>query len=172
MSFTQEAIPAVISRQTLERYGADAPFRHWSVIRQWVEDIFTRGGHDELVEFSTTVEKAEKQGQQWNLTFRKEAPGSLVNEWRVEKFDAVVVASGHYNLPYIPDIIGLPEYEDRYPGSIRHCKHYRSADEFRGKVSKTHFQIRFTSPSLLNLHDIECCRSRRVRLCIRCPTRD
>lgn len=136
MSFTQEGIPAVLSQQTLERYGPDAPFRHWPIVRQWVEDIFTRGGHDKLVEFNTTVEKVEKHDQKWVLTLRKETPQDTTDEWWAEEFDAVVVASGHYNLPYIPDIPGLSEYEDRYPGSIRHSKHYRSVDEFRNKVSE------------------------------------
>ena len=159
MCFTREEIPAVLSEQTLERYGPDAPFRHWPVIRRWVEDIFTRGGHDKLVEFNTTVERAEKRGYEWILTLRKQDPGDTTDQWWMEKFDAVVVASGHYNVPYIPDIPGLPEYEDRYPGTIRHSKHFRSAEEYRDKVSD-HTNIE----SFPNLHEVERHRSWWLRL--------
>ena len=135
MCFTQEPLPEILSKQTLARYGPGAPFRHRSVVRDWVEKIFTRGGHDKLVEFNTTVEKAEKQDDKWILTLRKESPGQKTDYWWQESFDAVVVASGHYNIPYIPNIPGLAEYEDRYPGTIRHSKHFGLASAYQDKVS-------------------------------------
>lgn len=134
MCFTQEPIPKVISSRTLSNYGPDAPFRQRGIIRDWVEDIFIRGGHQNLIEFGTTVELAVKRGEAWVLTLRKVLPGSTKNNWWQEVFDAVVVATGHFSLPYIPDIPGLLEYDDKFPGRIRHSKHYRSKEEFQGKV--------------------------------------
>ncbi len=61
MSFTQEPIPNILSKRTLAQYGPNAPFRQRDVVRDWVEDIFTRGGHQNLVEYNTTVEHAVKQ---------------------------------------------------------------------------------------------------------------
>ncbi|KIW57705.1 hypothetical protein PV05_02267 [Exophiala xenobiotica] len=143
MCFTKEPIPEILSERTLAQYGSNAPFRHREVIRGWVEDIFVRGGTLELIEFNTTVERAEKKGHEWILTLRKETPGSKKNYWWQEVFDALVVATGHFSLPYVPSIPGLAEYDEKYPGSIKHSKHFRSVDEFRGKLEYCILRINF-----------------------------
>lgn len=136
MSFTQEPLAKTISQQTLQRYGSCAPFRHHSVIEEWVKEIFMRNGSHDSVSFNTTVELAEKRGRKWTLTLRKELSESQQDEWWQEDFDAVIVASGHYSIPYIPDIPGLADYERRNPGSIQHSKHFRSATHYANKVCR------------------------------------
>ncbi|KAK3693298.1 hypothetical protein B0T22DRAFT_525709 [Podospora appendiculata] len=131
MSYTQEPFPTTLSPQTLAKYGPDAPYHHREVIREWVEGIFVRGGHDKLLSLSTTVERAEKKDGEWVLTLRKEHPGK--DYWWQEKFDALVVATGHYNVPWLPEIPGLVEYDAAFPGRIVHSKHFRSGEKFRGK---------------------------------------
>lgn len=134
MSFTQEPIPQVVSERMIALYGLDAPFRHRDIMRQWVEDILTRDNRKGMLEFDTTVELAEKVGNEWLLTLRKEVPRESVDSWWQERFDSLVVATGHYYLPYIPSIPGLADYDERYPGRIIHSKHYPTAENFRGKV--------------------------------------
>ncbi len=59
----------------------------------------------------------------------------LVSEdTRETQYDAVVVASGHYDVPYIPDIKGMASWNQQYPGTISHSKYYRSAEAFKNKV--------------------------------------
>lgn len=135
MCFTQEPIPDIVSERALAQYGSNAPFRHREVIREWVEDIFVRGDNVSLIEFQTTVERVEKRGCEWVLTLRKEMPGDN-NYWWQEVFDALVVATGHFSLPYVPHIPDLAEYDQRFPGKIKHSKHFRSVDEFKGKVRR------------------------------------
>lgn len=134
MCFSQEPIPEVVSASSLARYGPDAPFRHREVMRQWVEDVFARENHGGLVEYGTTVELAEFRDDEWVLTLRKPSSDPRKDRWWRESFDKLVVATGHYYLPYIPTIPGLAEYTERYPGRIKHSKHYRTAEEFRNKV--------------------------------------
>lgn len=131
MSFTQEPFPAKLSARSLSEYGPGAPFRHHSAIREWVEGVFARGGHEKLLELNTTVERAEKTGGEWVVTLRKETLGR--NFWWQERFDALVVATGHYNVPWFPSIDGLVEYDRKFPGVILHSKHFRSAAKFRDK---------------------------------------
>ncbi|KAI2641672.1 FAD/NAD(P)-binding domain-containing protein [Hypomontagnella submonticulosa] len=131
MSYTQEPFPNTLSARTLAEHGPGAPFRHHAVIREWVEGIFARGGHEKLVELNTTVERAEKVGGEWVLTLRKEAGGR--NYWWRETFDALVVATGHYNVPWFPNIPGLVEYDRKFPGRIQHSKHFRTAGRYKGK---------------------------------------
>lgn len=113
-------------------YGTGAPFRDRETTRGWVEDIFVKNGNDKFLELGTTVERAVKEGDEWVLTLRKEGPGK--DYWWREWFDALVVATGHYNIPWFPDIPGLVEYDERFPGRIMHSKHFRSAHKFKGKV--------------------------------------
>ncbi|KAJ6256639.1 hypothetical protein Dda_8504 [Drechslerella dactyloides] len=49
-------------------------------------------------------------------------------------FDAVVAAMGHYNVPYIPPMAGMTEFEDRHPGSILHSKYFRTAHGYENKT--------------------------------------
>ena len=137
MAFSDHPFPDTVSERALERYGPDAPYRHREVIRRWVEDIFVRGGHEGLLELDTTVERAEKVDGEWVLTLRKEGTGSAKNYWWQERFDALVVATGHYDVPWFPDIKGLVEFDKRWPGRVQHSKHFRRGEEYRGKVSKS-----------------------------------
>ena len=55
--------------------------------------------------------------------------------WWHEDFDAVLVANGHYTVPWIPEIPGLQEFATKYPGKVEHSKGYRGPEKYRGKVS-------------------------------------
>lgn len=50
------------------------------------------------------------------------------------EFDAIVVGSGHYNDPFIPDIPGLVAFDQAHPGAISHSKFYRRPDDYKNKV--------------------------------------
>ncbi|KAK4160216.1 thiol-specific monooxygenase [Cladorrhinum sp. PSN259] len=136
MSYSDFPFPPTLSSRILSRYGKDAPFRHREVIRQWIENIFVTGGYFEKgwVELSTTVERAEKVNGEWVLTLRKEE-GLLGGKdyWWQEKFDALVVGTGHYNVPWIPDLLGLKEYDERWKGRVAHSKFFRRGDKYKGK---------------------------------------
>ncbi|KAI1841006.1 hypothetical protein JX266_012787 [Neoarthrinium moseri] len=131
MSFSKEPFPDTLSEHTLSEYGRGAPFRHHTTIRDWVEGIFGRNGYDKLVGLNTTVERAEKIGGEWVLTLRKEKQGR--NYWWREHFDGLVVATGHYNVPWFPQIDGLLDWDTKFPGSIVHSKHFRGPERFKGK---------------------------------------
>ncbi|KAI2629962.1 FAD/NAD(P)-binding domain-containing protein [Hypoxylon sp. NC1633] len=131
MQFSQESIPEERTEQSISIHGPDTPFRHWTVIRQYIEDLIQRRGYQDFVSYDTTVEKAEKVGGEWKLTLKK--GGHKTDYWWNEYFDAVVVASGHYAVPYIPLIEGLAEFERERPGSVMHSKHFRGRDAFKDK---------------------------------------
>lgn len=143
MCFSQEPIQEVVSERSLAQYGPDSPFRHRKLIREWIQDVFTRGKSTGLIQFNTTVELAEydRESAEWSLTLRREQPGKETDYWWQEKFDALVVASGHFYLPYVPDIPGLLEFDERFPGKIKHSKHYRSVEDYRDKVRKSHWRF-------------------------------
>lgn len=138
MCFSQEPIPEIVSERSLAQYGPDSPFRNRELIREWIEGVFIRGQTKHLIQFKTTVELAEydQKSAEWILTLRSEQPGKEADYWWQERFDALVVASGHFYLPYIPEVPGLLEFDERFPGRIRHSKHYRNVEDYRDKVRK------------------------------------
>lgn len=132
MSFSKEPIPETRSEWSTKTHGPDTPFRHWTVMQQYVSSLIRRRGYEDFVEYNTSVEKVEKVGNEWKVTLRKE--GEKSDYWWAEFFDAVVVANGHFNVPYIPKIKGLEEFEKQRPGSVLHSKMFRGREAFRGKV--------------------------------------
>ncbi|CAK7207882.1 monooxygenase [Sporothrix eucalyptigena] len=51
----------------------------------------------------------------------------------VEKFDAVLVAQGHYDITFVPHIANIEAFQEAHPGVLTHSKRYRNPDKFRGK---------------------------------------
>ncbi|CAJ0554688.1 Ff.00g132010.m01.CDS01 [Fusarium sp. VM40] len=131
MSYTQEPFPNKLSSQALAEYGPNAPVRHHSTIRDWIEAIFVRGGHGKLLELSTTVERVVKENHEWIVALRKVIDGR--NYWWQETFDTVVVASGHYNVPWFPVVEGFLGFDSKFPLAILHSKHFRGGAKFAGK---------------------------------------
>ena len=133
MEFSQEPIPVERSATSIARHGPDTPFRPWHTIQRYVQNLVDRKGYQDLVSYNTTVEFVSKVEGEWEVILRKSGGGS--DYWWKEYFDAVVVANGHYTIPYIPQIKGLQDFERRKPGSVIHTKAYRGRDAYLGKVS-------------------------------------
>ncbi|EFW99508.1 flavin-containing monooxygenase [Grosmannia clavigera kw1407] len=136
MAFSQEPIPAERSAWSVAMHGEDTPFRPWRVMRDYVEGLLSRRGYESVFAYGTTVERAAKIGNEWELTLRRssdDGEDATTDYWWTERFDAVVVASGHYAVPYVPAIDGLEAFAQRWPGSVLHSKQYRGRDAFAGK---------------------------------------
>ena len=133
-------IPTPVMRSSLLRWPEGTEeFVTQDVVRQYIEDIARQNGVLDAIEFDTRVESVTKSGDiQWTVQTRKlhrteSEPGYSFEE-KEWKFDAVVVASGHYNIPRVPDIPGLSTWKRRFLGRVRHSKVYRTPDPFEGKT--------------------------------------
>lgn len=81
-----------------------------------------------LFRFSTRVDRVEPQKDVWivsttDLTLGKQSD---------QEFDAVVIATGHYNVPYIPNIPGVDQLSRHT--KVMHSRDYRSPDLFKDKT--------------------------------------
>jgi cation diffusion facilitator CzcD-associated flavoprotein CzcO len=135
MAFTHTSFPEVNSAQSVARYGANNPTRPWQIVAGYLEDGFKNYRH--LLSLSTTVEKVQKFGNEWVLTLRKSDEkyrGKQQDYWWQETFDAIVAATGHYNVPNIPAIWGIDEAYKALPYKFEHSKSFRSEDHYVGKV--------------------------------------
>jgi cation diffusion facilitator CzcD-associated flavoprotein CzcO len=138
-------MPEERSKLSISHHGPDTPFRRWDVVKRYITSLVERRGYSDLISYNTTVELVEKVGAEWKVTLRKD--GEQSDYWWVEYFDAVVVASGHFWVPYIPPIEGLEEFEKARPGSVLHSKHFRGRKTFTGKASN-HFSCAHCSTML------------------------
>lgn len=111
------------------------------VVQKYIQKYISRNLKDERVLFKTgvVVEDIEKvYGKKdsipyhFRLTLRRDHNEAFDEFWQ-EDFDAVIVATGHYHIPKIPLIEGLPDVEKKLPGKVQHAKFYRSPDLYAGK---------------------------------------
>jgi cation diffusion facilitator CzcD-associated flavoprotein CzcO len=81
-------------------YGPFPP--HW-VPRHYLENYFSLHRADKLLVLNTTVEDVSRISgtRRWMLTLRRRDSVRHVDEWWKEEFDAVILANGHYSVPYV-----------------------------------------------------------------------
>ncbi|WWD22598.1 hypothetical protein CI109_107091 [Kwoniella shandongensis] len=104
-----------------------------SYVRNYVENF----GLDKLTSYNTRVEKAVKEGNTWILTLRKvidDGDDKAREEYWTEEFDALVVATGHYNAAYIPDLEGAEQWSAAWPNKVIHSQGYRVPEPYAGKT--------------------------------------
>ncbi|KAK6065318.1 thiol-specific monooxygenase [Seiridium cupressi] len=125
-------VPDIAMSFSDERF-AYGPFAPHYVPRQYVENYFSTHGVDKLLVLNTTVEdvsklpsKSSEDAEKWKLTLRKYDSARHVDIWWEEVFDAVILANGHYSIPYVPHVTGLENYIEKFPGRVVHSKYYRS----------------------------------------------
>ncbi|KAI0124205.1 hypothetical protein BJ170DRAFT_75777 [Xylariales sp. AK1849] len=87
-----------------------------------------------LIRFSTSVvdvklRLVEGAREQWDLRSRD----LLTDVESTATFDALVVASGHYSVTYVPELEGIREFDEAHPGVITHSKYYRTPGKYAGK---------------------------------------
>ncbi|KAL4794625.1 hypothetical protein BDV19DRAFT_379345 [Aspergillus venezuelensis] len=150
MDFTHTPFPGgevgSPSALSVERCGVGNATRSWTVVARYLLGIVER--YRDLIEFNTTVtsvEKPEGRNGKWRLTLRRqetkpqsqdqdgEVQGEGGDLWWQEEFNAVIVATGQYNVPYLPKIPGLDDAVKTHPGSLEHVNAFRSPEHYAGK---------------------------------------
>jgi cation diffusion facilitator CzcD-associated flavoprotein CzcO len=86
-----------------------------------------------LVQYRTQVINAEPTTQKPDSSWRVRIRQLETSKEEELEFDALIVANGHFIVPYIPDIIGIKEWNKRYPGQLNHSKYYRRPKDFTGQ---------------------------------------
>jgi cation diffusion facilitator CzcD-associated flavoprotein CzcO len=82
-----------------------------------------------LISFSQQVEDAHLVDERWEIVVKS----TITKETKRVEYDAIVVANGHYSVPYIPSLPGMEEFHDAHPSVIQHSKVYRSPASFVDK---------------------------------------
>ncbi|EEY16844.1 conserved hypothetical protein [Verticillium alfalfae VaMs.102] len=130
--FLETNIPHSLMNYTdLEFAQGSSLFPEHAVVKRYLEE-YGKGltPHLSLSTQILSVSKTDKDGA---TVWEVETLDLGTEEVKRFEFDAVMVASGHYNDPFIPEIKGLAEYNAAHPGVISHSKFYRNQLQFEGK---------------------------------------
>lgn len=115
-------------KETISKLGKDSPFRHYTEINAYLKDIAAM----DHIKLHTSVEKLEKSQNKWRLVLREFGQHDYIYE---KYYDRVIVASGHFDVPFIPQIPGLTEFLKLKDTIVLHSKQFRSRDLFAGKTT-------------------------------------
>ena len=109
-----------------EHFGKTIPsFPPREVLKDYILGRAKKSDVKKYIRFNTSVTKVKFDGSQFYLTSKNKIDNSITNEL----FDNVVIASGHFSVPFIPEYEGM----NNFPGRILHSHDFRDAEEFRNK---------------------------------------
>lgn len=114
-----------------------APIKPCDVVA-YLRDIAKTHCVEKHICFRTRVEAVRKNegDEKWRVHTSRllTTPTSYTQEREAQEFDAVVVATGRYSAPRVPDVPGLAQWKAWFPGRITHSKQYRSPAPYRGQT--------------------------------------
>ena len=109
-----------------EHFGKPIPsFPPREVLYDYILGRAKKGNLKKYIKFDTTVTNVSYNNDSFEISSIDKKSG----KHSTEKFDYLVVASGHFAVPYIPEYKGMSSF----PGRILHSHDFRDAEEFRGK---------------------------------------
>jgi cation diffusion facilitator CzcD-associated flavoprotein CzcO len=100
-------------------------------VQNYIEQYSQEVRH--LIQFQTQVlDLHQEPSSKWTIKTKSITPDNDA-EVSEHHFDAVVVANGHFNIPYIPKVTGIEAFSKAHPGTISHSKFYRLPEQYSGK---------------------------------------
>jgi len=111
-----------------EHFGKQiASYPPRAVLFDYIQGRVKKAGVRDWIRFSTTVRMVNYNTDKGNFTVTVH---DLKNDRMYsEEFDHVVVASGHFSVPNVPEYPGF----DKFNGRVLHAHDFRDAREFAGK---------------------------------------
>lgn len=109
------------------------PFVTHQNVLKYVENFAHDNDLLKYVRFNSNVEKVFKKGDSWYVTVCKIDKRNKNEIWYTEKFDAVVLAIGRFNIPFYPKIDGFQNFVRINPSIVLHSKSFRKTDDLKGK---------------------------------------
>src|SRR5690606_16464251 len=98
-----------------------------AVLWDYIDGRARKSDVKKLVRFSTAARWVEFHEDTQTFTVTVEDLANKVTY--SEEFDHVIVGSGHFSVPNVPDFAGI----ETFPGSLRHAHDFRGAEALTGK---------------------------------------
>ncbi|KAF7594618.1 hypothetical protein BBP40_008708 [Aspergillus hancockii] len=131
-------VPTPLIRVKLNAWPEGTPdFVSHNVIKDYIQDTSRKARVHDVTIYGARVKDLRKHGDKWEVlwsTVLEHDQSDAVKEVEeISTFDAVIVASGHYHAPRVPDIPGLSAAKTKWASRILHSKGYRKPDRFKNK---------------------------------------
>ena len=111
-----------------EHFGRPIPsYPPRAVLHDYIMGRVEKAGVRSMVRFNSPVRWVEWDEATRLFTVR--VKDQVADHSYEEQFDHVIVASGHFSTPNVPQFEGI----ETFPGRVMHAHDFRSADEFAGK---------------------------------------
>ncbi|CAG98662.1 uncharacterized protein KLLA0_F19470g [Kluyveromyces lactis] len=122
-------VPKTLMEYKGHRFPTDTPL---FPVREQVLDYIMKYSKpiEKYVTFNSEIVKVSYEDA--TAEYSVKAQNLLSKEITEEKFDAVAVATGFYDLPFIPSRPGLKEWNVKYPCSVSHAKDFDCPEDFHG----------------------------------------
>ncbi|KAL0869189.1 hypothetical protein ABMA27_007471 [Loxostege sticticalis] len=119
-----------LPKVTMELPGFPMPediptFPSWEVIYNYLKSYAEHFDLYKLIKFEHQAISVKKFENEWKVKYKHTPTGKEVEE----KFDYVVVATGHHSKPYVPNFPG----ESLFKGNVIHSHDYRVPDPYKCK---------------------------------------
>ncbi len=131
MQFSHTPIPKDSNKQPSTIY----PLRPHNEMLNYLEYVVKTNNLSQNIRLQTEVESISKlKNNKWNIILRKHYNRiNKEDEWYQEQFDSIIIATGHYNVPFIPYIRNLNLYNELKPNVIIHSKSFRNPQFYKNK---------------------------------------
>ncbi|OLN81969.1 Thiol-specific monooxygenase 6 [Colletotrichum chlorophyti] len=130
--FLETNIPHTLMNYSDMKFPSKASlFPPHQVVKKYLEDYAEE--LKPIISLSTQVLSVKKAVKGTQVCWDVETRDLRKDKTSKAQFDAVLVASGHYNDPFIPDIPGLADFDKAHPGTISHSKFYRNPSQYENK---------------------------------------
>ena len=98
-------------------------------VQKYIEDYSQDVRH--LINFETQViDLQQTTSGGWKLKTQPVTRTGNNPDPETHHFDAIVLANGHFNIPYIPSVPGISAWSAAHPGTITHSKFYRLPENY------------------------------------------
>ncbi|XP_032521487.2 senecionine N-oxygenase-like isoform X2 [Danaus plexippus] len=119
-----------LPKPTMELRGFPVPkdmpsFPKWSIYYEYIKDYVKHFGLEKRIMFEHNVELVSRVGDAWRVKYKNLVSGENFEQ----EFDFVIVGTGHYSDPNLPDV----PHEDLFKGTIMHSHDYREPDRFKDR---------------------------------------
>ena len=123
-------VPKFLMQHSGKPFPQDAQlFPTRETVSRYIEQYATDVCH--LVRFNCQV--LDVRLMEEDFTWLVTSKNLVSNHISKSVYDGVIVANGHYTVPFVPDMKGIHSWNIEYEGAISHSKFYRRPDEFMNK---------------------------------------